>query len=263
MSKLKYNRLEEVNYKIILEKLKKNNYVIVDGIFKKKEVEAVLNKIKTEIPKLKDHACIGENASDIMKNYTKLIVGGKMNSWDYRPRCLRVMYNPIWSKNIFGAKNLFIKLSQFRNILQGYPKNFAIKKIEKNLWTASRIQQYHSGGGFFSKHKDFVLKTVTTNVKIRKFLQIILLLTSKGKDFKNGGAYIIDKKGKKIDLEKNAKAGSIILYNSFTEHGVDEIDPQKVIEMNSGKGRIVLIASLYKFFKNKKNYGEFKKYFKN
>jgi len=262
-SSIKFKKLDDVNTSNVLSLLKKNNYVVVNGLFNKTEISKALQKIKSKIKKINDHPAMGEKPSAILKNYSKFVLGGKMNSWDYKPRCLRVMYNPIWDKDIYDVRKLFIRLAQFRNIIQGYEKNFAIKNIEKNLWTASRIQHYPTGGGFFSKHKDIVLNTVTSKAKIKKFLQIILLLTSKGKDFRNGGAFIIDKNKKKIDLEKFAKAGSILLYNGTSMHGVDEIDPEKKFSSFSNLGRYVMMASLYKFFNKDKNYNEFKKYFKN
>jgi len=222
-------------------------------------MDLCLKKIKKNMFFLKENPALGESPNKIMKNYSKFVLGGTMNGFDYRPRCLRVIYNPIWDKDLMGARKIFIKLAQFRNIVQGYNKNFAIHKVEKNLWTASRIQHYPAGGGFFSQHKDFVLNKVTSIAKIKKFIQIILLVTSKGKDFESGGAYIINKKNKKIDLETQAKAGSIILYNSFTEHGVDEIDPNKAFKQNSADGRIALLASLYKNFEGNRGYGQFKK----
>ena len=44
-----YKDLREINKKNVLKSLKSNNYVILRGLFNKKEVNKVLNNIKKKI----------------------------------------------------------------------------------------------------------------------------------------------------------------------------------------------------------------------
>ena len=98
-----------------------------------------------------------------------------------------------------------------------------------------------------SEHSDYILKNVSRVNFMNNFYQLILPITEKGKDFKNGGAFVIYK-NKKISIEDELKIGDIIIYKSTIKHGVDEIDDNKKINLNKINGRIVLMNSLYQNF---------------
>ena len=51
---------------------------------------------------------------------------------------------------------------RIRNLCANLPEDFALSKIESNgMWSATRIHQYPTGGGYFTKHKDTVLTKVS------------------------------------------------------------------------------------------------------
>ena len=77
------------------------------------------------------------------------------------------------------------------------------------MWSACRILQYPVGGGHMSAHKDYILKSVSKINFNNMFYQLILLITEKGTDFFEGGAYI-SKDNKLIDIEKNTLRGDIM-----------------------------------------------------
>ena len=192
-----------------------------------------------------DNPAIDTSPESIMDNYQKIVVGGGSQKSYYIPRCARIAYNPIWSNDIYAMRQHFIKLSRVRNKLLSKPSDYAIESVESDgFWTASRLQQYPSGGGFFMKHRDVVLENHTKEAGLEKFIQILLLITQKGEDFDEGGAFIeID--GVDVNLEDEFGRGDILIYDGRSKHGVADIDPNQLLDFDKVTGRIAALASLY------------------
>ena len=104
------------------------------------------------------------------------------------------------------------------------PKNGAVDRIQ--------IACYPPGHGGVEVHVD---------ITKHNFLAISCYLSSlENKDFSTGGFYCVDKNDKKINLEKSISCGDISLYCPTIKHGVSAIDehqPKKKINWNSGEGR--------------------------
>jgi hypothetical protein len=90
-----------------------------------------------------------------------------------------------------------------------------------------------------------VISTVTTDAGVQRFHQLLLLLTTKGIDFQEGGAYI-EINGERIEFEEEFKGGDLLLYDGRTMHGVMDIDPHIKPSLDKLTGRFVALASLYK-----------------
>ena len=143
-------------------------------------------------------------------------------------------------------RNIFREVAQLRNLIYGLEKNFAIDDVAKNgYWTASRIHQYPSGGGFFIGHRDTTLLDVAKE-KGTGFFQIILVMSNKSIDFETGGAFIEGKNGDRINIDDSVEIGDVIIYDGQTFHGVEDIDPHKRLCLNSINGRLAGFVSLYK-----------------
>lgn len=225
--------------------VQKDAFAVVRGVFDSDEMEVVRENIIAGFDSERDQPSIGEHPSVLLNNYQKMTIGGQVNHWDYRPRFMRTMYSPMWAPDIYGMRATFWKVAQLRNRLQGKPVDYAIAGVEDNLWTASRLQHYPAGGGNISRHRDAVLQTVTEASGVTAFYQILLLITSKGKHFEDGGAFI-ELNGDLVNLEDEFKAGDVVIYDGGTMHGVHEIDPHKVPSLNTLDGRLVALVSLYK-----------------
>ena len=242
---LNVKSLEELDFQKVRDQLNSNSLVILRGLIKKNDIKKSIFKIKKYFLKENDNPTIGENPKQIQKNFQKLLVGGHSHSGLYLTRLFRTFYNPIWEEDIFGMHHIYKLMIRIRNLCSNYPEDFAISKIENNgLWSATRIHQYPTGGGYFAKHKDIVLSAVSKEKNIN-FYQVILNMTKLGKDFDTGGAFI-EIEGKKIIFEKEFDVGDIIIYDERTIHGVEEIDIEKNLNLDSICGRITAFVSLYK-----------------
>tara|TARA_Y100000589_G_C27181181_1_gene640834 strand:+ start:2074 stop:2829 length:756 start_codon:yes stop_codon:yes gene_type:complete len=236
---------DDLDFVEVKNKLSKNSFVVIRGLVNKKEIFNAVNKIKNNFKREKDNPTIGETPKDIQKNFQKLLIGGHTHSGIYLTRFYRTFYNPLWEEDIFEMHEIYKKMILIRNICCNLPTNFAIDKIEENgLWSATRIHQYPIGGGYFQKHKDTVLTEVANKNKLN-FYQVIINMTKYGIDFNQGGAFI-ELNGKKILFEKEFELADIIIYDERTIHGVDEIDSNKNLDLDTVNGRITAFVSLYK-----------------
>jgi hypothetical protein len=238
------DRIESLPVPALLAAVRKRGFAAVRGLFPKAEVRAAHEKIKAAFDATRDHPGMGESAGAAMKNFQKLIVGGGAQRSYYVPRFLRVMYNPIWEEDVYGMRAMFARLARLRNRIQGHPLDFAVERMDDSLWTAARLQHYPAGGGFFARHQDAIASTVTEEAGLLKFIQILLLITERGKDFSSGGAFV-ESDGKKLDLEAECGTGDVLIYDGRSVHGVDDIDPHLLPDLRSAAGRFVALATLY------------------
>lgn len=219
-------------------------YAVVRGLFSKDEMRAAVKTIAAGFDPALDRPGMGEKPVDVMENFQKFIVGvgGQVN---YPvPRCLRVIYNPLWAEDRYGMHEIFRRLARLRNRIQGHALDYAVERIEDSLWTAARLQHYPTGGGFFAPHRDAISPTNTQEAGLLKFIQILLLVSQRGEDFERGGAYI-DKDDKRIDLEAEYGAGDVLIYDGRSMHGVADIDPHKLLDGKTIGGRVVALVTLY------------------
>lgn len=76
------------------------------------------------------------------------------------------------------------------------------------------------------------------------YIQLVLLLTEKGADYRQGGAYI--RRGRDaIDTEAGSLAGDVLVYDGNTLHGVEDIDPDLPFTPSDLRGRAVALATIY------------------
>ena len=242
---IRVGSLDELNVDLINSHVDRSAFAAVRGLFSKEHMAAVYQRVRAGFDASRDRASIGERPLEVMKNFQKISIGGAGNHWDYRPRFMRVIYNPLWEPDIYGMHQTFRVLARMRNKLQGNALDYAVDKVEEGFWTAARIQHYPAGGGNISRHRDAVISTVTGDAGVRRFQQMLLLLTSKGEHYQEGGAFM-DVDGEIIDLEDEFKAGDVVIYDGTTMHGVHDIDPGRVPTLQTLDGRMVALVSLYK-----------------
>ncbi|MBD3222995.1 hypothetical protein GF314_17335 [bacterium] len=236
---------ESVDAGAINARVDRDAFAAVRGIFSPDEMAEALRSVRAGFRPELDQPAIGEAPAAVMRNFQKLAIGGAGNHWDYRPRFMRTIYNPLWEPDIYGMHAVFRRLAQVRNVLQQKPLNHAIDTIEDGLWTAARLQHYPAGGGNISRHRDAVISTVTGDAGVARFHQLLLLITSKGSDFTEGGAFC-EAGGQTYDLESEFRAGDIVIYDGTTMHGCWDVDPHVTPRLDTLDGRLVALVSLYK-----------------
>ncbi len=238
--------LDDVPFDTLRGLLDTHTFARVSGLFSQDEVLAARNKLKAKFDVKNDRKHDPKDAEAIRRNFQKLIVGGTRGT-NACPRFLRMFYNPTFDEDIFGMHAIFRRLIQFRNLLYKLPKDFTCDGTENGMWTASRINHYPRGGGFMAKHVDVGTATVATDMGMDRYVQLLLLLTKKGVDYHEGGAYI-ELGGERYMFEGECEIGDIVIYDGRVDHGVEEIDPMEPLDLGAFAGRHVALVTLFKHF---------------
>ncbi|PSF35395.1 hypothetical protein C7H19_16565 [Aphanothece hegewaldii CCALA 016] len=240
------NQQDQLPVAKILNCLQNNKFACLRGITTESEVIQARQAIQQKFSKNNDNPTIGESPEQVKTNFQKLSVGSihsKHHTGSYA-RLLRTFYNALWNEDIYQMHELFRKMIRVRNQLLNKPINFAMNTIEDGLWTAARIHQYPKGGGFMQAHRDKTLTNIA-NQKDLNYFQLLLVMSQKGINYQQGGGFI-EHNEQRICFEELCCLGDLIIYDSSTIHGVDDVDPHEVLDLDTLSGRMVAFVSLYK-----------------
>ena len=128
-------------------------------------------------------------------------------------------------ENIIKISN---ELSRIRNFLVGNKKTYGEFIEENNYITYTSLSLYPSNGGFLKKHRDLEPSQKNPSIIHCKFE-----LTHKGQDYEKGGLFIIDKKGKELNISEIAKPRDVIFFDGAQYHQIKNIE-------SSNLGRIAV-----------------------
>mgnify|MGYP005995417919 CR=1 FL=1 len=246
-----YKEINEINKKKVLKSLDHNHFVILRDLIDPLIVKKILKNIKKKFKPQNDSIRKEKDYKLVRSNYQRFMFGmsgGVKGALKTNPRYFRVFYNPMWCRDIYNARQIFYKLTEIQNFFYGLPLDYGKyeKKTKHNLFVASRFQHYPSGGGFLATHKDDAAIKTAKRIGINLYYNILLIMTKKGKDYKDGGGFVI-KNNKIVSYEDLAQVGDIVIYNSKTLHGVLDIDRNKLPDIKSSEGRYVGLTTLFKW----------------
>jgi hypothetical protein len=242
--------------------VEKYNFCLLRGVVDPKSISNGVGKIKSYVERHEDAAVTGEDSSKVKNYFMKLSIGEGRHSGKsinliedvVRPRLKRDLYCPINQGNLFDLDQSFKEVAKVRNFLMGIALDYGIDdNPSAELWTASRVHHFPTGGGFMSSHKDTVApRVLADNAVGMGFFQPILVMSQKGVDYETGGGFaVID--DKIVVYEDFAEVGDIAVYNAATEHGCMEIDTHRPFLQRSGEGRYSGLVTLYKNLDKSKN----------
>jgi hypothetical protein len=246
-----FTNISDIKKKEVLGSLNKNHYVILRNLFKKSQVRKVLNNLKKNFSPKADKIRNEKNYDLIKTNYQRFMFGmsgGIKGALNTNPRYFRVFYNPLWCKDIYKGRDILLRLTRIQNYFYNLDSNYGIneKKTKHGLFVASRFQHYPIGGGFLAPHKDTNAIKAAKQLGISLYYNFLLIMSKKGKDYKNGGGFIT-KENKIISYEDIAEVGDVVIYNSKTVHGVLDIDSNLFPNRTTKEGRYIALTTLFKW----------------
>ena len=227
------------------ETVRSLGFAIIRGVASPDEVRYAVASARRVFSPDDDHPTVGESPADVRGNFQKWSIGtaGASRKVPYS-RMIRVIFTPFLDEDRYGLQDLLRRVAITRNLMHGLPADYAIDAIENDRWTAARVLQYPSGGGFIDRHVDTaVVDALPSNAAT--YLQLLMVLTERGVDFERGGAYI-EVDGVRIDLEDHVQLGDLLLYDEQTVHGVADIDPHRVLDTRTLSGRMAGFANIYR-----------------
>lgn len=198
--------------------------------------------------KIRDYLIrIGQNS---LPNYRSIAEGcpnfHRMNRWDERAYvrgCFHQFVFFPWNEDVFDLFALFRPIYYMKNLLSGLPRDRFLKPVPEHGCTARLAFQFYPRGlGGLNKHVDPVdhhQLTVPT-----------MLLSQKGEDFQQGGAYVERENGERILLDDLMGWGDVVYFNAQMCHGVERVDPDVEPDWLSFRGRWMLLFAINKLRDN-------------
>ena len=227
--------------------LNSNGYLIVHDA----EIEQTSLKARAEYDRClgtsKLHATRQKFHYSVLSNepWRKLAIGSSNGLGEAYAQNLQSIYFDANDKNYPALGSLFSLMILIRNKLMGVDPSFGSEPERHRFWNACRVHHYPRGGGFMATHRDTHFPQVI-NAQIGKpFYQVCVLLSRRNTDFFTGGGVIYDGKKERIDLETLGGFGSLILFDGRTYHGVEDVDPDQVIDFSRADGRLAAFVNLY------------------
>lgn len=190
---------------------------------------------------------VGRNS---IPNYLQIAEGApnfhRMNRWDPRAHVAGCFHQFVffpWNDDPFGMFDLFRSVYRMKNLLSGLPADKFLSAVPEDGCAARLAFQYYPRGiGGLNRHADPVdhhQLTVPT-----------MLLSSKGTDYRHGGAYVERADGQRVDLDALATWGDVAYFNARIVHGVEQIDPGVDPDWLSFEGRWMLLFAVNKLHDN-------------
>ena len=242
MNVINQESLDSLEVDRIRQRLDEETYAIVRGVFDVSKVMEIRENIKRNLDQANDIKHDPRDLASAKKNMQKLLVGGSTSG---SPRFVRKYYNPLFNEDVYSAHSILKKLIEFRNLIYGKSRDFALYSVQEGAWSCPMIAHYPRGGGFMAQHRDARAHTNAVDLGMDRFVQVILIMSEKGKDFISGGAYIV-KNDERIYYEDECRIGDVVMYDGRNQHGVEEIDALERLDLNSPEGRYIAMAPLFK-----------------
>lgn len=244
--------VEELSRDAVLNCIETHSAVAIRGLVDATIIQDAKANIYDRFQVENDNAAVGETPEDLYKNYQKFSVNGGEFRELANPQCLRTYYNPLFAEDVYGMRPAFRAAGQVRNLLMDASLDFALDEIEDGFWTAARIHQYPTGGGFMGIHcEDYIPKIYEKYGFMNGYFQPLIVMSRKGTDedcdFETGGGYFC-RGSEKVYFESYCQLGDILVYDTRIMHGVTEVDLEKPFRQASVSGRYSGFVTLYRDF---------------
>jgi hypothetical protein len=236
----------EIDLEAFSNAMEQRTFACIRGLISPQSMYDAYDRITERFDRSLDFPAAGQPPEAVRQNFQKINLGGESRTANNDDaRFFRAFYTPFWEEDVWGLHDSLRMLARVRNRLAKVADDFAIDRIEDNgLWAAARFHQYPRGGGFFRRHTDYVAKDVADQGATH-FYQTVLTMSSKGEHFHQGGAFV-DIDDKRYCLDDNAQMGDVIIYDGRTVHGVEDIDPNVLLDLDRINGRLAGFVTLFK-----------------
>lgn len=237
---------KEVEPKLI-DSIKSTGYAVVENCVNQNLLAAARHEYELCMSREVLHAQ-GEKFSPAELErapWRKQAIGSRSGSGEHYSQLLQTTYLRPRSADYPALSSIFLGMISLRNSLTGMHLEYGNNLSQDAFWNACRVHHYPQGGGHMAAHRDTLFPQLLRDFDI-PFIQVMLTLSARGTDFNVGGGYVTNRSGQKVFFETANSAGSLILFDGSTVHGVDDVDPDTLLDFSSRRGRIALFVNLYK-----------------
>ena len=217
--------------------MNKGDVYIIKKVFDENWIEDLktylVNVGKNSLPNYESIEKGAPNFHRINRNDSRAYVQGSFHQFVFYP----------WNQDYFNIFEKSKYIFFMKNLISGLRKDKFLNNIPEDNCTARiAIQCYTRGEGFLNKHSD--------PVDYHQLVVPMLIMSNRGDDFRDGGAFFEDKNGEPINIEKYLSKGDIIFFNAGLNHGVQKIDPNKKSNWINFNGRWTMLFAVNKLANN-------------
>ncbi len=143
--------------------------------------------------------------------------------------CMYRSYDFLWNPPMDPlTRDVGIRLNRLRNrVAEAEP--LAGETMEGDRYGIYITTSYYPpGDGWLAEHED--------QADGRRHWHFMLLLTFKGDSYTDGGLYLVDRHGERIDVDARVSAGDVIFFDGSRPHGVEPVGG------GNGTGRLQMFS---------------------
>lgn len=174
--------------------------------------------------------------------WRKYTIGSKNGVGEAYAQLLQTTYFDANEKRCPALSEVFTIIIRLRNELMRVAPDFGLDAARDGFWNACRVHHYPRGGGFMMLHRDTYFPVQLGDLP---FFQVMAPLSVKGVDFSDGGGVLVTRQGERLNTDDVAGTGSIVVFDGKIQHGVEDVDPQAVMDFSDPRGRLAAFANLY------------------
>jgi hypothetical protein len=172
----------------------------------------------------------------------------RVNMLDERSYVASIMHQFLfhpWNQNVFDLFEKMKEIYYLKNLSGGFNiEDFLYNTPNDGHISRLSFHNYPAGGGLLKKHAD--------PVGDHQLTVPVLQMSQKGKDYEQGGLYIVTQDDSVIDIDSMMEKGDVFFFQAEVIHGVAPIDPHKELNWLSFEGRWMMLASVIKTIGNSK-----------
>lgn len=134
-----------------------------------------------------------------------------------------------WNSDPVQLRPVVMERWRLLKYIQGYQKDeWELNTPKDGVVDRLQVAMYPRGSGYSEMHADPI---------VHQKLFISIYMSKRGKDFDQGGFYVVDSNDQIRDCEGDVEVGDLAFGYGSIVHGVAEIDPQIKIDWESDRGR--------------------------
>ena len=164
----------------------------------------------------------------------------RIDRWDPRAHvgsCFHSFSFFPWNQDIFDLFNLFRPVYHLKNLISELDaESFLGQEPDRGCTARMSFHCYPKGSGGLNRHQDPFDYHQTTVP--------IMMMSKKGQDFHEGGAYVENSEGQRIVLDDRCDVGDVYYFNAQCFHGVNRIDPDEPEDWFSFQGRWMILFAV-------------------
>ena len=142
---------------------------------------------------------------------------GQTNNIGFTSDSFQHLYRAVdflWNEPLHAeTRQVCLRVHALRNLILGEDPYFGIRFTDARSGIFVTASYYPGGAGHMAMHSDGVSNN-------KPLLHSLVPITFKGRDYKEGGMLVVDRKGQKVDVDGRVGTGGAIFYDGSLDHAV-------------------------------------------